>query len=275
MLDLANDHLTVTLLDPQTDRQYMGARYCLGGYIFQIADHVHGPLLTGPTYPESFNTFDGQGIPDAFNLSPLRAVGEASEALVIGVGVCELHPNYQKNSVKTFDDWEVGIGDQHVRMTTHQTYRDWELHLARLVRLLGRTVRSEITLTNKGRAPIPMRWFPHPFFPHAGEALCKMNAYLSAPIHSDGYHVGDDSWIYRQNWPWPGHGHYLPLPHAANDRLVIQQRHPTLGIVTATCSYIPNFFPIWGNDKTFSWEPFYERIIAPGSTEQWWIEYDF
>ncbi len=274
MFDLHNDQLTVTLLDPKADQDRMGARYCLGGYIFQITDHKHGALLGGPTYPDSFNTFDGQGIPDAFNLSPLRAVGEGSEALIIGVGVCELHPDYQENSVKQFSAWEVSIGDQHIRMTTKQIYRDWSLTLERVVRLIGRTVRSEIVLSNEGQAPIPMRWFPHPFFPHSGDALCKINASLG-PIVSEGFRLDEDGWIHRANWPWNRGGHYLSLPHFANGPLVIQQRHPKLGIVSATCHYIPNFFPIWGNDKTFSWEPFYERMIAPGTQEQWNIDYDF
>jgi hypothetical protein len=274
MFTLSNDQLSVTLLDPNNDRAYLGARYCAGGYIFQIADHTLGNLLSGPTYPDSFNTFDGQGIPDAFNLSPLRAVGEPSEALIIGVGVCDLNPNYTQNRVKSFDDWACDIGDAHIRMTTHQSYHDWSLNLDRVVRLNGRTVRSKITLTNTGRAPIPMRWFPHPFFPHANEALCKVNIPLG-PVESEGYELGQDGWIHRKNWPWPGVGHYLPLPHAAQAPLVIQQRHPLLGIVTATCSYVPDFFPIWGNANTFSWEPFFERTVAPGQELSWWIDYDF
>lgn len=274
MLQLSNDQLTVTLLDPNADRSYLGARYCAGGYIFQITDCEVGDLLSGPTYPDSFNTFDGQGIPDAFNLSPLRAVGEATEAFIIGVGVCELHPNYTQNKVKTFGDWECGIGDAHIRMTTQPSYHDWSLALERVVRLHGRTVRSEITLANDGRAPIPMRWFPHPFFPHAGEALCKINIPLG-PIEGEGFGLREDGWIHRRNWPWSGGGYYLSLDHSAAERLVIQQRHPVLGIVTATCSYIPDFFPIWGNANTFSWEPFFERIVAPGQELRWWIEYDF
>ena len=274
MFTLNNDQLTVTLLDPQADRNKMGARYCLGGYIFQITDNKHGELLSGPTYPDSFNTFDGQGIPDAFNLSPLRAVGEASEAFIIGVGVCTLHPDYRQNAVKTFDDWEIGTGDGHIRMATQQTYREWSLHLERIVRLGGRTVRSEITLINEGQAPIPMRWFPHPFFPHAGDDLCKL---AMMPTESDGFELQGSGWIARKNWPWDRAGHYLPLQHMgfAHAPYTIQQRHPKLGIVTGTCSYTPTFFPIWGNDNTFSWEPFYERMIAPGTTERWWIDYDF
>ena len=48
-----------------------------------------------------------------------------------------------------------------------------------------------------------------------------------------------------------------------------------LGLVAATCSYIPAFFPIWGNKNTFSWEPFLERTVFRGQTLRWSIEYEF
>ena len=99
MYSLTNDQLSVEVLDPIADQARLGARYCTGGYIFQIHDPHVGALLSGPTYPDAFNTFDGQGIPDAFNLGPLRAVGAATEALIIGVGLCELDTNYAENAV--------------------------------------------------------------------------------------------------------------------------------------------------------------------------------
>jgi hypothetical protein len=274
MHDIKNDQLTVTLLDPNTDRERLGARYCAGGYIFQVTDSKLGPLMAGPTYPDDYNVFDGQGIPDAFNLSPLRSVGEASECLIPGVGICDLDPNYQKNGVKSFSDWTVDIGPSDARMTTQQAYREWSLTLERVVTLMGRTVRSWIKLSNTGRAFIPMRWFPHPFYPHAGDELIKLNIDVRFG-ESAGYELRPNGWIARKNWPWAGGGHYQALDHNATERLVIQQRHPLLGTVSATCSYVPDFFPIWGNANTFSWEPFFERQIAPGQSLDWFIDYDF
>ena len=77
MLSLGNRELEVTVLDPVADRDRFGVRYCTGGYIYQITDARVGELMSGPTFPDSFNWFDGQGIPDAFHLSPLREPNSA------------------------------------------------------------------------------------------------------------------------------------------------------------------------------------------------------
>src|SRR5215467_14433079 len=104
MYMLTNDELQVSILDPVADQARFGTRYCTGGYIFQITDANRGPLLAGPTYPASFNWFDGQGIPDAFNLHPLCEPTAANTmALIIGVGACEL----QQKQVMEFCRWET------------------------------------------------------------------------------------------------------------------------------------------------------------------------
>ena len=53
MLELSNGDLTVTLLDPRSDQRWLGARYCTGGYIFQVSDQAHGDLLSTPARPFS------------------------------------------------------------------------------------------------------------------------------------------------------------------------------------------------------------------------------
>ncbi|HAR30115.1 MAG TPA: hypothetical protein DCR65_01245, partial [Gammaproteobacteria bacterium] len=90
MLELSNHELRVDILDPVADQSRFGVRYCTGGYIYQVSDRRHGPLLSGPTFPDSFNWFDGQGIPDAFNLGPLLSPSEPGRALIIGIGDCDL-----------------------------------------------------------------------------------------------------------------------------------------------------------------------------------------
>lgn len=270
MIELANDALAVQLLDPVADRQRFGVRYCTGGYIYQIRDPAHGDLLSGPTYPESFNWFDGQGIPDAFNLGPLAARDVPGEALIIGIGVCDLH----QRIVRSYCDWTITRHGSGFAFATAQSYEDWSFTLTRDVSLHGRTVRSRTRLDNQGRAPVPVRWFPHPFYPQpATDELMWINAPLRWR-DADGYTQLPNGFIARTGWPWD-EGKYLPLDHDATAPLALLQRHPKLGMVAAACSYVPDFFPIWGNGATFSWEPFLERTVATGQTLDWWIDYTF
>jgi hypothetical protein len=270
MFTLKNDTLTVRVLDPVADRERFGTRYCTGGYIFQIDDKRLGPLLSGPTYPDSFNTFDGQGIPDAFNLDPLR--GDGTEVAIIGIGVCDL----QSNTVREFCAWEVAEWQTHLRMRTTQRYHHWAFTLTRTITLTQRTVRSHTELHNHGAAPVPVRWFPHPFYPQCTDTddLCKLNVAVDLP--EKGYALAPNDWITRRGWPWSNKGgEYQALTHDATEPLMLLQRHPALGMAAARCSYVPDFFPIWGNLRTFSWEPFLERTVAIGQRLAWHIDYDF
>lgn len=274
MLHLKNSYLDVEILDPQADRQRFGVRYCTGGYIFQVNDARHGALLTGPTYPADFNWFDGQGIPDAFNLSPLRQPGGSdAEVEIIGIGRCDL----LNKTVLAFCEWDVEQSEQTLTMRTTQQFADFDLQLERSVSLMERTVRSYTRLTNNGNiggAFIPMAWFPHPFYPQPKtDELCRLSIPVSMPENA-GYVMQKNGYISRNNWPGRD-GFYQALTQQAQSPLTITQRHPTLGMVSASCSYVPTFFPIWGNENTFSWEPFLERMIAPQQSLSWWIDYDF
>ena len=274
MLSLANGQLTVELLDPVADRARMGARYCTGGYIFQISDPAHGALLASPTGPNDFNWFDGQGIPDAFNLNPLRALESGREALVIGVGMVTLDDDRLKVAVTQFCDWAVTVEGDTALFTTRQTHAGWDFSMRRTVTLAGRTVRSHTHLDNHGPSFLPLCWFPHPFYPHPeSDALLKLNCGVSFPAN-DGYVLRPDGFITRAQGMFTTH-HYQALDHDATAPLTLLQRHPALGTVAASCSYAPAFFPIWGNQHTFSWEPFMERTVAPGQQHAWHIDYTF
>jgi hypothetical protein len=270
---LSNESLVVELLDPARDRDRFGVRYCTGGYIFQISDRVHGDLLSGPTYPQSFNWFDGQGIPDSFNLGPLTSSRRVGEALVIGVGICDL----TDRRVLEYTDWTVDAVGDAVVFSAHQRYEDHALDLVRTVSLHGRTVRSRTRLSVCGKAFAPVRWFPHPFYPQLPQSGTDELVWLNVPLrwrHDPSYALQDNGFIARSGWPWED-GRYLALDHDAIAPLVVMQRHPVLGLVTAACSFVPDFFAIWGNRSTFSWEPFLERLVAPGQELDWWVDYIF
>lgn len=275
MFALTNDFLTVEVLDPVADQHRMGARYCTGGYIFQVRDHALGNLLSGPTFPAAFNTFDGQGIPDAFNLSPLRSTSASTQALVLGVGLCDLGLPFAQQVLR-YCEWHVVQAGNRISMRTVHTFEAWQLELTRTVTLSERSVRAEAHIQNGAQhAPIPLRWFPHPFYPQTNtDELMRLNIDVDL-AENESYVLQPNGFIARRFWPWVDGRHYLPLNHASRERLVVQQRHPSLGLVSATCSYVPNFFPIWGNPNTFSWEPFLERTVAAGQSLHWWIDYDF
>lgn len=271
MYTLKSESLEVSILDPVADQERFGVRYCTGGYIFQITDEKHGPLLAGPTYPHDFNWFDGQGIPDAFNLGPLRDPSAPSNsALIIGVGMCDL----EQNKVTEFCQWDVQQDATAITMRTTQKSDRYALELERTVTLHHRTVRSDTRLKNTGSYPIQVRWFPHPFYPYPdGDELCRFNVPVTIP-ENPSYVLGASGFVERKGWPWDD-GRFQSLDHASDTKLVIIQKHPLLGLIGATCSYIPSFFPIWGNQHTFSWEPYLERTLGMGLEMAWSIDYDF
>lgn len=270
---LANPSLHIEVLDPIKDRNKFGVRYCTGGYIYQVADLKYGDLLSGPTYPDSFNWFDGQGIPDAFNWTPLRSPQKNdSEVLIMGVGLCDLI----NKQVKTFCDWQIEATEQTLIFTTEQVFADYRLQLIRSLSLNGRTLRSHTAVTNQGSAFIPISWFPHPFFPQPQQTaeLCHLNIPFQLKAGHLGYELAANGFIQRKTQP-EQQGFYLPLAHQAQQPLTILQRHDQLGLIGATCSYVPSYFPIWGNQNTFSWEPFFQTIVAPENTASWWLDYHF
>lgn len=273
MHTLENEELSVSILDPLADHERFGTRYCTGGYIFQVKNSRLGNLLSGPTYPDDFNVFDGQGIPDSFSHNPLKQQASDREGLVIGIGRCDL----EANTVTEFCHWDLTRTDTSITLRTEQQLGDFALRLERHLTLIGRTVRSEITLDNTGNRPIPISWYPHPFFPQLDntDELCRFNIPVDLS-ENDGYTLGENGFITRKAWPgWDQAGHFLALDHQATTPLIVLQKHPLVGLVAASCSYIPGFFPIWGNRNTFSWEPYLERTVFKNQTLSWSISYDF
>ena len=43
--------------------------------------------------------------------------------------------------------------------------------------------------------------------------------------------------------------------------LSILHAHPSLGLIGARCDFAPSSLPCWGNERTFSWEPYLEKTV--------------
>jgi len=283
MYILRNTDLTVSILDPVEDVARLGSRYCTGGYIWQVSDVKLGELLAGPEYPREPNTFDGQGAPDMFH----RALG-AEDAQVgdeigcIGVGrvrrTSPLEPFDVRHNreVIEFVQWDVAAGPGQISMQTEHAFKSWAYRLERVVSLRGRTVHSRTAIRSQGQAPLPVRWFAHPFFPVPSDnVLCRFSIPVSLP-ENPGYALNPDGFITRKpDHDWPI-GWYQPLTYErAGDALTVLQRHPLVGHVTAETDFLPAFLPIWGNQVTFSFEPFFEKVLEPGEEAAWSIAYHF
>jgi hypothetical protein len=288
MLLLSNDQLDVSILDPVQDRERLGSRYCVGGYIYTVTDQRLGVITSGPEYPESVYppVFDGQGLPEAFPSFLVQGSEPASgqslpepgtEMLILGVGMARatVRETFRKMPVDDFSVWEIERSANSVLMRTHQAFAGWSADLTREVTLINRTIISRTSTVNVGRDSIQFRWFAHPFFPNPWGECCKFNLPISC-AENVGYELRDDGWIHtKTDHSWDLVGHFQVLPFESTERMVAFQRHPKLGLITATCSFTPSWLPIWGNKNTFSFEPYLERTLAPGGESTWSITYDF
>lgn len=272
MITLANDELFLDVVNPNEERALLGARYCAGGYIFQVQDAARGPLLSGPTYPESFDWYNGQGIPDSFASTPVFPREESTSGiLVLGVGICDR----ALKSVLQYDDWEISQkGDELVTMTVSHRFETTEVKLTRTVQLVNRSIISATTVENTGSEQLSMSWFPHPFFPQpSSPELVRFSTPVTVPADS-GYKLSENGFIHRTRMP-PADGFYAALGHPGNRGLSILQRHPVLGLISAEASFTPSLLPVWGNDRTISWEPHLDRSVASGESATWTMSYHF
>ena len=277
MIELTNDQLVVELLDPEKDFQLLGTRYTNGGSIYQIYDlqlcssSNSLPLLSGPTYPESYNTHDGQGIPDSFSSRPLFWGKDRETELILGVGVCDPAKNLISKS-KWITQRE---SNSLIMFSTRHQFFDGELILTREVELHHRTIQSRTSVENFSSHHASIAWYPHPFFPQPqGHKLIRMNMPIpsQALVSTSYYNLAQDGWIYR-TLDYPESGAYWALEHYCTSPLWLVLIHDQLGKISFETDYVPGFFPLWGNKKTLSFEPYMERQIPRKGSHRWSVSY--
>ena len=287
MITLANNLLSVHLLHPEQDREYLGSRYCTGGYIHQIVHGIHGPLFSGPAYPAPDPPpFDGQGTPEAF----VKPIGDADKqptgetVMVIGVGeVLKTSPAVPFTAranpvVKRFCTWEISQGSGRVSMVTRQLHPSGSIVLSRTVSLTGNKVTSGTRLFNDSEVPLPVAWFPHPFFPlNASGKCCRFEFDYRLPENPGYFTAADDRKVICMNpeYDWEK-GLFLQTeiitPGTFFEATVV---HPQCETVTVKGNYTLSSLPVWANAKTFSPEPYLERQVTPGEMFEWDISYRF
>ncbi|HMD67958.1 MAG TPA: hypothetical protein VKF42_03700 [Chitinivibrionales bacterium] len=283
MIKLENSDLTVEIIDPAGDRHLLGSRYCTGGYIFQISDNRKGNLLSGPTFGSgSYCAFDGQGAPEVFLTALNEDKAKVGEAVVVlGVGVVTrtspVVPFHARDNpvVEEFAPWDVDRRAGKIVMRTRQVFDKWDISIVRTVVLRGRTVVSATMLSNSGKAAFPLRWFPHPFFPLSGDrAACRFDFPVFIP-DNQGYFLNSQGVVeLKQEYDW-AKGLYQPLVVENPVPFSAEQLHPLVGRVSVLCDYVPSFLPVWANDRTFSFEPYLEKLVNSGQEISWRVEYTF
>ena len=266
MLTLKSATLTVSVLHPVENADRLGTRYCTGGFVFQIEDSRHGPLLSGPTYPSSYNLYDGQGIPDAFQPHlPVR------EGLVLGIGIGLI--DTVRNQTTERCVWRIENAPEHLTFRAEQAAEGFAFSVARELTLHGRTLRSATTLSNTGKRPVPFQWYPHPFYPlFDGGECCKFACPVTFP-ENPGYEIAPSGFL-RTKGPPSRQGYFQVVEHPPAPPVILQ-KHPALGVLAAVCDYVSPRLPVWGNQNTFSFEPYYERIVVAGGEARWSVTYEF
>jgi hypothetical protein len=284
MFVLENDELSVAVLDPQADLDRCGSRYCVGGYLYQITDARHGPLLTGPQYPNPRpNVFHGQGAPDAFFTALGADTAQVGDEVgVIGVGrvrrTSPIEPFYVRHNpeVIEFTPWQVTQDAAAITMQTDQHFQRWQCRITRAITLHGRTLVSRTTVENSGAA-LPVRWFAHPFFPLTPDRVyCRFSTPITLP-ETPGYYLNDAGFLcQRENFVWREEGCFVAPEYPKSDAsMTILQRHPAVGQVLTSTDFMPDWCPVWSNDVTFSFEPYYIRELGTGESAVWTISYAF
>jgi len=280
MLYISNSVLKISILHPEIDTQYLGSRYCRGGYIWQVDSMKHGPLLSGPSFPDPHpSVFDGQGIPDVFETAIGSATVTVGECVhVIGVGdvlrssdITPFHVRWNPTVIAPCQ-WRIVQASDVIEMSTTPVFKGYRYHLTKSVRLGTSGWTIKVSLHNAGTIPIPVRWFIHPFFPlNSGELYCHLSLPLTIP-DNPGFECHDNRITLVKKYDWKN-GCYRTVSVPWDSPISISVNHLHAKKITMNTSYGLSWLPIWANNNTFSIEPFYSKFLVPGESGEWNVEF--
>ena len=281
MFYLRNPHLTVAVLDPIVDRDRLGPRFCTGGYIYQVEDVKYGPLFSGPEFPaERPAVVNGQGLPEVFQFTLYDDEREIEEEkLIIGVGMVDKRDPAQPYNLftnahtKEFCVWRIVQNEKFIRRETVQAYKKWSFQLVKEVWLANRTITSYTRLRNTGTAPVPFRWFAHPFFPlNPNWECCQFLMPAKLPDNPAFFIQSGGLIEMNHNYNWR-EGYYQLLENCQGMEFMANQIHPQLEKIHVIGDFPLSKVAIWANDRTFSFEPFYENVVPAGQEKTWALSY--
>ncbi len=281
MLYLKNNLLKVSIIDPRSDQERMGPRFCSGVHVWQIEKKDRGPLLSGPFYPEPDPPVsDGQGLPEVFQPALIdSSIRDGDPTLVMGVGEVAYHSDItimrRRTSVISFCDWEVDPAPDSILMIARQKFHPWSFNLVRNVLLIDNHLDIATIIQNSSDRDLPFRWFAHPFFQLPGAGACARLLFDATLSQGNGFRLTEDGMLFMDGAPSPGDDYYQTFKDVFGETLKATIYHPSGCTIRIAGAFPMSKTALWANDKTFSIEPFFERKIAPGRQISWNLVYTF
>lgn len=280
MIELRNAELHVQLLDPLADAARLGPRFCWGGFIWQVQDGSSTPLLSGPEWPAPNPTaFNGQGLPESFRHRTLDGrplTWRDDRGIALGAGELRARSSGEVQLVAP-SAWTITRQPNAVEFTTEHAAVGFHYALQRRIELAGREVRSFTRLANRSAStPLGLEWFAHPFFPLVDGQVRAEIASDSSLADNPGFTLQRGVLTQKRRFVSVDDGHMergLRLPAAQPFHAKLA--HPVLGGVEFETSFAPSACVIWGNDRTFSFEPYLALQLAPGESRDWSLCYRF
>lgn len=279
MRELANDTLSVTLLDPDSDASRLGPRFCWGGYVWQVSDCRLGPLLAGPEWPHPTpSAFNGQGLPESFRHSTMSGqtlLWEGTLGLAPGAGALTRNAKGEIE-VTAPCAWRTSFGKAWANYETAQQVGGWSYALARRIELRDRSLLSCTTLSNKASTPFRLEWFAHPFFALNAEGKAVLTLPRGTRLDENpGYFLEGNQLRFRRAFAGQFDG-LLVQPRLPSDQpFALEVDHPLLSGLRFSGDIAPFQNVLWANGNTVSLEPYLALNLAPGASRSWTLRYDF
>jgi hypothetical protein len=121
-----------------------------------------------------------------------------------------------------------------------------------------------------------LEWFAHPFFALvSGEVQAELSGEAELPANA-GFTLASVSLAQKRRFTRADDGHMergLQLP--PNQPLSARFEHSAVTHVQFETSFAPDSCVLWGNDRTFSIEPYLSLDLAPGEQRDWHLTYRF